>query len=174
MKNNLKKWPFNWIEHVTETCFFHFENKGISFVDSKILCSDKTEKAKIYGMPLTFKKDNKTYDISINHEASTFIINYYYKNYYRFKKGTNQNFIFIIDTLLNGSDGIGLFNYFDLGGELTRDYKTSAYKIVCSIEEFIDYHSNGGYEDNDNEGGENDPIEPFSPYDVVEPELLSC
>lgn len=175
MKNKLKKWPKNWVEHVNETCFFYFEDKGISFIDSKILCSDKTDKAEIYGIRLTFKKYKNIYDIFINHEYSTFITNYYYKNYYRFqkRKEMKDSFLFMMGTLLKGSDQVGLFSYKDLGGELAKDYKTSAYEMAQSIEEFITCHNDEGY-DNDDEGGENDPIEPFSPSDVMEPELLNC
>jgi hypothetical protein len=174
MKNKLKKWPKNWVEHVTETCFFYFEDRGIAFIDSKILCSNKTENAKIYGMRLTFQKEENTYDIFINHECSNFIINYYYKNYYRFKKKKeeDQNFVFMMDTLLNGSDNIGLFNYYDLGGMSARDCIYNAYDIIQSIERMINFHTDR--DDDNDEGGENDPIEPFSPSDVMEPELLFC
>lgn len=169
----IKKWPKDWIEHVTETCFFYFENKGISFIDSKILCSDKTKQAEIYGIRLTFQKCSNIYDIFINHEYSNFIINYYYKNYYRFinKKKVAENFIFIMDSLLKGSDHAGLFNYFELGGESSRDNVVSAYSIIQSIENTINFHTD---KRDDDEGGENDPIEPFSPSDVMEPELLNC
>ncbi len=173
MKNKLKKWPNNWVEHVTETCFFYFEDKGISFVDSKILCSGKTDDAEIYGMRLTFQNYKNIYDIFINHECSTFIINYYYKSYYRFKKRKEENFLFMMGTLQNGSDQTGLFNYSDLGGEASRDSVISAYGIIQSIENTINFHTDRN-DDDDNEGGENDPIEPFSPKGVIEPELLNC
>ncbi len=175
MKTELKKWPRNWIEHVNETCFFYFEDKGISFIDSKILCSDKTKKAKIYGMRLTFRKCKNIYDIFINHECSTFITNYYYKNYYRIEvdMGITKNFVFMAKgTLQNGSDHIGPFIYSDLGGEASEDNVASAYNIIQSIEDTINCHTNRGNDDDD-EGGENDPVEPFSPSDVMEPELLS-
>jgi len=175
MKNKLKKWPRNWVEHVTETCFFYFEDKGIAFVDSKILCSNKTENAKIYGMILTFTKDENIYDIFINYECSNFIINYYYKNYYRIikRKETEDNFIFMMGSLLKGSDQTGLFRYLDLGGQASRDNITTAYNIIESIEQTINYHNGRNDEDNDDDG-ENGPIEPFSPIDVVEPEFLLC
>jgi hypothetical protein len=176
MKNKLKKWPKNWVEHVNETCFFYFEDNGISFIDSKILCSDKTADAEIYGIRLTFQRYKNTYDIFINHEYSTFITNYYYKNYYRFQKRNeiNDSSLFMMDTLSKGSDQTGLFSYKDLGGDLAKDYKISAYEIAQSIEEFITYHNDKGSND-DNEGGEeNDPIKPFSPSDVMEPEILNC
>ena len=169
MKNKLKKWPRNWIEHVTETCFFYFEYHNISFVDSKILCSNKTEDAKILGMRLTFLKNENIYDIFINYECSNFIINYYYKNYYRFKKRkkAEENFIFMMDTLSNGSDQVGMFKYHLLGGMAAKDCIYTAYDIIQSIESIINCHN-----DNNDEGGENDPIEPFSPSDVMEPEFL--
>ena len=177
MKNKLKKWPRNWIEHVTETCFFYFEDKGISFIDSKILCSDKTKEAEIYGIRLTFQRYKNIYDIFINHECSTFIINYYYKSYYRLKtrNKAEEDFIFMMDTLSNGSDHAGLFNYSDLGGEASRDNIVSAYNIIQSIEGAINCHINRGKDDDsDDGGGENDPIEPFSPENTMKPELLNC
>ena len=174
MKNKLKKWPNNWIEHVTATCFFYFEYHKISFIDSKIFCSDKTKNAEIYGIKLTFQKNKNIYDIFINYECSNFIINYYYKNYYRLQKNKEleDSFIFMMDTLSNGSDQAGLFKYYDLGGEAARDNIISPYYITQSIENIINYHINR--DDDNDEGGENDPIEPFSPSGVMEPELLSC
>ena len=170
----IKKWPRNWVEHITDTCFFYFEDKGIAFIDSKILCSNKTEHAKIYGIRLTFQKLENIYDIFINHECSTFVINYYYKNYYRLqkRKEIEDNFIFMMDTLLNGSDKNGLFRYLDLGGQAARDSITTPYEISQSIESAINCH-NDRNDDND-EGGENYPIKQFSPSDVIEPELLHC
>jgi hypothetical protein len=172
MKNKLKKWPNNWVEHMTETCFFYFEDKEISFIDSKILCSDKTKQAKIYCICLTFKKYNKIYDIFINYEGSCFVVNYYYKNYYNLKrkKELEQDFIFMMDTLLRGADKVGSFLYSDLGGEASRDNITSAYNITQSIENTINFHSDRN-DDDDNEE-ERDPIEPLSPCDMVEPELI--
>jgi len=175
MENKLKKWPRNWIEHVTETCFFYFENKGISFIDSKILCSDKTKNAQIYGMRLTFQKCKNVYDIFINYECSNFIINYYHKNYYRIEDGLGimKDFVFVIEgTLKNGFDHIGPFMYSDLGAIAAKDYIYTAYDIIQSIESAINSHT--GRDDDDNEGGKNDPIEPFSPSDMMEPELLNC
>lgn len=172
MKNKLKQWPNNWMEHVNETCSFYFEDNGISFISSKILCSDKTKKAKIYGIRLTFQKDKNIYDIFINRQQASFIMSCYYKDYYRIRKRRKfeQDFISFIDTWARGSDSVGLFKYFDLGGEIARENKTSAYQIACSIEDLIDCHNN----DDDNEGGENDPEEPTSPNDVMELDLLSC
>jgi len=172
MKNKLKNWPKNWIEHVTETCFLYFEDKGITFIESKILCSSKTKNAKIYGIRLTFKKYENIYDIFINYEGPIFILNYYYKNYYRFNKNMGQQFIFMIDTILKGSDSIGLFNYFDLGGESSRDNITTAYDISKSIENTINCHSDKDCDDEDNDREDGDPIEPFSPRDAKELELL--
>jgi len=176
MKNNLKKWPRNWIEHVTETCFFYFEDTGISFIDSKILCSDRAKDAKIYGIRLTFQKYKNIYDIFINHESSTFIVNYYYKNYYRLKTKNHaeEHFIFMTDTSVKGSDCAGLFNYSDLGGEAAKDSIMSAYDITQSIENTINFHNDKDYDNDGDGGGENDPIEPFSPEGMKEPELLNC
>jgi len=174
MMNNLKKWPKNWVEHVNETCFFYFENKGISFIDSKILCSDKTEDAPIYGIRLTFQKYDKLYDIFINYSNPNFIINYYYKDYYKIRKQREleQDFVFMEGKLTNGSDKVGTFNYFDLGGQAARSNLFSPYNISQGIETTINFHADNG--DDDDEGGENDPVEPFSPSDVTEPELLLC
>ena len=180
MKNKLQKWPRNWVEHVTETCFFYFEYHKISFVDSKILCSNKTKDAKIYGMRLTFQKDGNIYDIFINYECSTFTINYYYKNYYslRKRKDQEQDFIIVTGESLKGKDKIGLFSYLLLGGESVREVYCSAYEISKSIEIAIEYHTdngnNGDDDDDDDDDGEKDPIEPFSPSNVTEPELLLC
>jgi len=175
MKNKLKKWPRNWIEHVTETCFFYFECHKIAFIDSKILCSDRTKNAEIYGIRLTFQKCENTYDIFMNYECSNFIINYYHKNYYRLKtkNPAEEHFMFMMDTTFKGSDQAGLFKYHDLGAMAARDQSYTAYDIIQSIEHTINYHT--GRDDRDDDGGgENDPIEPFSPSDVMEPELLKC
>ena len=171
MKTKLKKWPRNWVEHVNETCFFYFEDKDIFFIDSKILCLEKTQSSKILGIRLSFQKYDNVYDIFINYEGSSFVINYYYKSYYKVNKN-DSNFIFMMDTILSGADNQGVFNYFDLGGQAARDDIASAFNITESIENIINFHSDRGGDDD--EGGENDPCEPFSPYDVMEPELLSC
>jgi len=177
MKNKLKKWPRNWIEHVTETCFFYFENNNILFIDSKIFYLDKTKKEKPLSIKLTFKKQENIYDIFINHEESSFIINYYYKEYYRIrrKRKFEQDFISLIGTWLKGSDNIGLFSYSDLGGETSRENIISPYDISQSIESTINYHNDkNDNDDNDRGDGENDPIEPFSPCNTIKPELLNC
>ncbi len=169
MTNKLKKWPQNWVEHVDKTCSFYFEDKDISFIESKTLRSDKTENAQIYSMTLTFKKYDKIYDIFIHHCYNTFVINYYYKKYYKKRKALEQDFIFMMDTILNGADKTGCFNYTELGGQALRDYLASAYEISQSIENIINNHIDR--DDDDNEG-ENDPVEPPSPSNEIKPELL--
>ena len=172
MKNKLKKWPRNWVEHVTQTCLFYFSDKDILFVAAKILHEYQTENSPIIGIKLSFDNFGKVYDIFINHEESMFVIDYYYKNYYRIRKKrkAEQNFLFMMDdTWSKGSDNIGLFSYSDLGSQSSRDYIISAYNISQSIENIINYHF--GNDGGDDEGGENNPIKPFSPSDVIEPEL---
>ncbi len=168
----MEKWPKNWIEHVFTTCSFYFEDKSILFVDSKIFCYDLPSKGKDHGIRLTFQKYDKLYDIFINYENSYFVVDYYYKNYYRLrkKKDHEQDFISFIDTWMKGSDILGLFSYFDLGGESSKDIISSPYEIIQSIEKIINCHSNKGDNGFDNDG-ENNPIEPFSPSNEFEPEL---
>ena len=173
MKNKLKKWPLNWIEHVTETCFLYFEDKNISFEDSKILCVNRLDSSDVYAMRLTFEKYDNIYDIFIKYPNPNFIMECYYKKYYRIRKRKEfeQDFIFVKGVISNGSDNIGLFSYQDLAGMALRDSDVSPYDISKYIESIINFHTDS---DDDNEGGENDPIEPFSPSDMMEPELLNC
>ena len=174
MKNKLNKWPNNWIEHVNETCSFYFEKEDISFIHSATLYEGFPDQGKISSIRLEFTKYKKQYDIFIERQQASFIMSCYYKDYYRIRKRREfeQDFISFIGSWLQGSDSIGLFKYLELGGEIARENKTSAYQIACSIKDFIDCHNENN--DDDDEGGENDPIEPFSPSDVMEPELLNC
>ena len=165
----IKKWPKNWIEHVNTTCSFYFENKNITFLNTKILYIDMFDK--IISARLTFKKHNKLYDIYIRHEDSYFSVDFYHKNYYMFRKRkkNEQDLISFVETWLGGNDKVGLFNYFDLGGEASQEEISSAYKIAKSIEDVIDSHNDNGRDDGD---GENDPVEPYSPIREVDPELI--
>lgn len=175
MKNKLNKWPNNWIEHVNETCSFYFEKEDISFIQSKILYEGFPDKGIISSIRLEFTKCKNKYDIFISREQASFIMSCYYKDYYRIRKKRKLEYDFtsFIETWMRGSDSTGLFEYFDLGGEMARENKTSAYQIACSIKDLINCHNNDD-NDPDDEGGENDPIEPFSPSNEMKPELLSC
>ena len=165
----MKKWPKNWIEHVNETCSFYFEDLDISFVESKILYEVES---KVCSARLTFQKYNKLYDIYISYENSYFVVNYYYKNYYMFRKRkkNEQDLVSFIETWIGGNDKTGLFNYFDLGGVSQKDSICSPYDISKDIESTINCHNDRG--GGDDEGGENDPITPFSPCDTMKPELI--
>ncbi len=169
----MKKWPKSWIEHINKTCSFYFENKDINFIDSRTLYVGSSGKMTVSSIRLTFQKHNKLYDIYIKHEDACFIIDYYHKNYYMFRKRkkNEQDLISLIETWLGGNDKTGLFNYFDLGGDSSQDFMCSAYEISKSIEIAIDSHIDRR-DDGDDDDGENDPVEPLSPVDEVEPELI--
>jgi hypothetical protein len=159
--------------HINETCGFYFEDKDINFVVMRILYSDPHNLETIYGIRLTFQKFQKTYDIFIIYERTNFIINYFYKAYYKKRRKGEFDFLSFVEDPIRGSDIDGFYRYLDLGGESSGGCSITPYDISESIENIINFHSDKN-DDDDDEGGENDPCEPFSPCDEVEPEIIKC
>jgi len=174
MRTKLKTWPKKWVEHITQACMLYFEDKDIDFINSFVLSSGSDEDATMYGIKLEFKKNTNTYDILISHDNGMFAIDYYYKRYKVLNK-TEDPYYFTssMDGLLNGNDSMGLFIYEVLGLELSMDSISSAYGIVQNIEAIINYHG-GSDDDDDDDDDDKDPVEPYSPIDMVKPELIGA
>jgi hypothetical protein len=173
-KNELKKWPNDWHDHIFQTSRLYYEDKEIWYMSG---CVIKTEidtirqKENIKEIHLIMEKKGKIYDVFISKSSESpsdlhFVLDSYYREYFTVEeskiKNTNE-----FDVHSIGTDLFGLFFYYSIGGQGGIVY--SAYEIIKSIEDIINSHTGG--DDDDNDGDSDNPIEPNSPSDVVEPEL---
>ena len=154
-----QKWPNNWEHHVLQYCNFYFSDKDIKYKD--IQCRKDT-----LFVSLKFQIGDLHYVVSINHnEDHHFSCNIFYKKLLQLPfKPDKLHPLGISDKELMLLDDVA-----GLGG-----FSLTVVEIMEFAEQAMwdDYNRRKGNDwDNDDDDGEDSPIKPYSPADVVEPEL---
>lgn len=166
MDSNHQKWPNSWDYHIAQYCNFYFCDKDIKYLDKKFWTEAKTDRSdiKIRSMDLKFQISNHRYLVNIRHnDGSHFSCSIFYRKPF---KNSNDPTDLHISSLV----GKDIFLLDDIAGIGGRDMSVS--EIMEFAENAMwDDHQRRNDNDWDNDDGENAPIEPFSPTNVVELEL---
>ena len=168
MDLNHQKWPNSWDYHISQYCNFYFCDKDIKYLDQSFwteTTTDRPDTISVTTMNLRFQLGEHHYMVSLSHRQGThFCCSVFYRNL--FKNSNDPNDIYV--SCRGGADIFLLDNIAGIGG-----HNMTATDLMEFAEENIwsDFkRRNGGDWDNDDDG-ENDPIEPFSPTGIAEPEL---
>jgi len=168
MTSNHQKWPNSWDYHISQYCNFYFDDKDIKYLDKEFWTEANTDRPsiKVTAMNLNFQIGEHNYMVGLHRGVgSHFSCDIFYKKIFEpgvepidmYVIAANSRYIFVLDNIA----GMG-------GHDMT-----SAEIMRFAEEIMLSDHNrrNGNDWDNDDDDGENDPIEPFSPTIVAEPEL---
>jgi len=172
MDSNHKKWPNSWDYHISQYCNFYFHNKDIEYLDKKIWTEASINKpeTKVSVMNLKFRIGDHQYLVNLKHnDDSHFSCSVFYRK--PFKNSSDPTALHI--SCCNGKDIFLLDDIASMGG-----HNMTINEIMEFAEQMMweDYQRRKGNnwdndDDDDDDDKENDPIEPFSPTEVVELEL---
>ena len=168
MTSKIRQWPLDWHIHVTKFCDLYFDEKIVEYEDRVYWSSIDThnlDKTHYITINLKFKIGNHPYLLSItNNEGSHFSCMVAFRHLCAFDPYVTDDGIYMCCSGdLAIPEEIGGMGGYDFS---VTDIITFAEKVM------IDDHFRREKDDDDDDEGENDPIEPFSPTNVVEPELL--
>jgi len=169
MDLNHQKWPNSWDYHISQYCNFYFCDKDIKYLDQKFWTEATTQcpDAKVTTMNLGFQIGEHKYMVGIHRGDGThFSCSIYYK-----KLHINSNDPTALHVSCAG--GADVFLLDDVAGIGGHDMTASEIMEFAEQMMWEDYNRRSGNDwDNDDDNGENDPVEPFSPTEIVEPELI--
>jgi len=166
MDSNHKKWPNSWDYHISQYCDFYFCDKDIKYLDKDFWTEARTDREglDITAMNLSFQIGEYEYMVGIGRgEGSHFSCSVYYRK--SFEQGEDPVDIYVLQS---GTRYVCVLE--DIAGIGGHDM--SANDIMEFAEQMMweDYNRRSG-NDWDNDDEENDPVKPFSPTEIVEPEL---
>ena len=166
-KKNQEKWPNNWDYHISKFCELYFCDKEIEYLDKDFWAEEvrttMPSEIKVSSMSLRFQIGDHNYMVSLIQNDPHFSCNIFFKKIL-FDPGDIDD-VFIC---MAGVDVSVLEDIAGIGGpELDSNY------IMEFVESVItsDHENRDSNNDDDDGEEENDPVEPFSPTEIVEPEL---
>lgn len=166
MDSNHKKWPNSWDYHISQYCDFYFCDKDIKYLDKSFWTEARTDSpdVEVMSMNLRFQLGDHQYMVNIGKGNGThFSCSIFYKKPLAPMDETLTD-VFVTSP---GGDIAVLDDVAGMGG-----HNMSANELMEFAEDMMweDYNRREGRDD-DGDDGENDPVEPFSPTEIIEPEL---
>ena len=165
MTSKIQKWPLDWEKHIVLYCDLYFCDKEIEYLSRdywNYALTDRPEHLITTHINLQFRIGEHSYLVGIGSDGIHFTCSISYR--------------IPINDLFTGCEN----SYICYAGDVALlheiaalgSYNMSAFSLIKFAESvMIEDHERRNDDGWDNDDRENDPVEPFSPTNVVEPEL---